>query len=65
MPLVINYLSKQEDRVISMGKRKTEDIPPPAVPQADVKEKSIKEAATTPPVVETVKKSPKVPSQKK
>ena len=56
MALTINWLPKQPDKVITMGKEKQEDAPPPAVPIADVEEKPLKEAATPPPVVETVHK---------
>lgn len=57
MALTVNWLPKHPDKVITMGKEKQEDAPPPAVPIADVEEdKSLKEAATTPPVVETVHK---------
>jgi hypothetical protein len=79
MPLTINY-AKHEDKVITMGKQVADyyppgatepivrpaHIPPPAVPEAEVSaDKSLKEAATTPPVAETVKKAPKVPAKKK
>jgi len=81
MPLIINHV-KQEDKVIVMGKKEevadyyppgaTEpivrpaDVPPPAVPLEDVEPKSIKEAATTPPVAKTVhEEKPKPVSKKK
>jgi hypothetical protein len=69
MPLIVNWLPKRENKEIIMGKQVADyyppgatepqvrpaHIPPPAVPIADVESKSIKEAATTPPVAETVK----------
>jgi hypothetical protein len=78
MPLIINYVPKHEDKVITMGKKdepvadyyppgatepqvRPAHIPPPAVPEADVEEKSIREAATSPPVAKTVKKEPAAP----
>jgi hypothetical protein len=81
MPLIINELPKRENEVIHMGKQpvadyyppgatepivRPADIPPPAVPESEVDEsKSIKEAATTPPVAKTVKEEPKKAVSKK
>ena len=87
MPLVINYVPKHEDKEIVMGKKEVADyyppgatepivrpshIAPPAVPEAEVDaDKSLAEAATTPPVTKTVKKEAKTgpmgrnPGQKK
>jgi hypothetical protein len=78
MPLTINWIPKHEDKVITMGKEKADYYPPgatepivrpahiapPAVPIADVESKGLKEAATTPPVSETVKKEPKVATKR-
>ena len=79
MPLTINY-AKVEPKEIRMGKKEVADYYPPgatepqvrpahippAVPVSEVSEdKSLKEAATSPPVVETVKKESAAESIKK